>query len=62
MEIYSILGSAMTVVSFVVFIGIVVWACSGRAPRASRPRRNEPFALPDESGAPSQDAGTGAQR
>ena len=62
MEIYSILGSATTVVSFIVFLGIVGWAWSGRRAASFESAAREPFALPDEIGAPSQDAGTGAER
>ena len=49
MAIYSILGSAFTVISFAVFIGIVLWAYSGRRQRAFDEAANEPFALPDDS-------------
>ena len=48
MEIYSTLASAMTAISFVVFIGIVMWAYSGRRKDSFEQAANEPFALPDE--------------
>jgi cytochrome c oxidase cbb3-type subunit 4 len=48
MEIYSILGSVFTVISFVVFIGIVIWAWSGRRKRAFDEAAQAPFALADE--------------
>ena len=48
MHIYSILGSATTVISFLVFIGIVRWALSRRRTRAFDEAANAPFALPDE--------------
>jgi cytochrome c oxidase cbb3-type subunit 4 len=48
MEIYSILGSAFTVISFAVFVGIVLWAFSARRKRAFDQAAMEPFALPDE--------------
>jgi len=48
MEIYSILASAMTVVSFLVFIGIVLWAWSGRRKAAFDEAAMAPFALDDE--------------
>ena len=48
MEIYSTLASVFTVISFVVFIGIVAWACSARRKRAFDAAANEPFALPDD--------------
>ena len=51
MEIYSILGSVFTLISFVVFIGIVVWAYSGARKKAFDVAAQEPFALPDETDA-----------
>ncbi len=36
MNIYSILGSAITVLSFVTFLGIVAWAYSSAPPRRLR--------------------------
>jgi cytochrome c oxidase cbb3-type subunit IV len=49
MEIYSILASACTVISFLVFIGIVAWAYSSRRKQGFRAAAREPFALPDEA-------------
>ena len=48
MELYSTLASAFTVVSFLVFIGIVRWAWSGRRHAAFAAAAAEPFVLPDE--------------
>ncbi len=48
METYSILASTMTVVSFLVFIGIVLWAWSGRRKPAFDEAAMAPFALDDE--------------
>jgi cytochrome c oxidase cbb3-type subunit 4 len=48
MEIYSILGSAFTVISFAVFVGILLWAFSARRKQAFDQAALEPFALPDE--------------
>jgi cytochrome c oxidase cbb3-type subunit IV len=48
MELYSTLASAFTVLSFVVFIGIVRWAWSGRRRAAFAAAAAEPFALPDD--------------
>jgi cytochrome c oxidase cbb3-type subunit 4 len=42
------LSSVMTVVSFVTFIGIVVWAYSGKRKRAFDEAANAPFELPDD--------------
>jgi cytochrome c oxidase cbb3-type subunit 4 len=47
-HIYSILASIMTVVSFVVFLGIVAWSWSARRKDAFDKAAQEPFALPDE--------------
>ena len=46
--IYSILASAMTVVSFFVFIAICVWAYSKHRKQPYADAANAPFALPDE--------------
>jgi len=48
MQLYSILGSVTTVVSFVIFIGIVRWAWSRRRAQSFSEAANAPFALPDE--------------
>jgi cytochrome c oxidase cbb3-type subunit 4 len=48
MEIYSILGSVFTVISFAVFVGILLWAFSSRRKQAFDQAALEPFALPDE--------------
>jgi cytochrome c oxidase cbb3-type subunit 4 len=48
MEIYSILGSMFTVISFAVFVGILLWAFSSRRKQAFDQAALEPFALPDE--------------
>lgn len=49
MEAYSTLASVFTVLSFVVFIGIVFWAYSARRKRSFEEAANEPFVLPDET-------------
>ncbi len=48
MEITNILSSIVTVVSFVTFIGIVVWAYSRKRKKAFDEAANAPFALPDD--------------
>ena len=48
MEIYSLLSSVTTVVSFVMFIAIVAWAWSRHRRDVYRDAANAPFALPDE--------------
>ena len=52
MEIYSILASVTTVVSFVVFLGIVAWAWSGRRRTDFQEAAQAPFALADDVDAP----------
>jgi cytochrome c oxidase cbb3-type subunit IV len=59
MNIYSILASATTVLSFLAFLGIVAWAYSRRRRAAFEEAANAPFALPDETGA---SLGNGAER
>jgi cytochrome c oxidase cbb3-type subunit IV len=49
MEAYSTLASIFTVLSFVVFVGIVFWAYSARRKRSFDAAANEPFALPDDA-------------
>jgi cytochrome c oxidase cbb3-type subunit 4 len=49
MDAYSTLASIFTVLSFVVFVGIVFWAYSARRKRSFDAAANEPFALPDEA-------------
>jgi cytochrome c oxidase cbb3-type subunit 4 len=48
MNIYSILATATTVLSFLSFLGIVAWAYSRRRRDAFEEAANAPFALPDE--------------
>ncbi len=48
MSMSTFLSSLMTVVSFVTFIGIVVWAYSKKRKRAFDEAANAPFALPDD--------------
>jgi len=48
MSMSTFLSSLMTVVSFVTFIGIVVWAYSKKRKAAFDEAANAPFALPDE--------------
>jgi cytochrome c oxidase cbb3-type subunit IV len=50
MELYAMLSSAITALSFVLFIGIVFWAWSSRRRDAFASAANEPFALPDDLG------------
>jgi cytochrome c oxidase cbb3-type subunit IV len=49
MEIYSVLGSISTVVSFLAFLGIVAWAYGKGRKQAFERAALEPFALPDET-------------
>ena len=55
MQIYSILASVTTVVSFLVFIGIVLWAFSARRKAAFDEAALAPFALDDEDTVPGAD-------
>ncbi len=56
MELYSTLSSVFTVMSFVLFIGIVQWAWSSRRRDEFDKAAHSPFVLPDEADATS-DAG-----
>ena len=65
MALFSILSSAMTVVSFVAFAAIVAWAYSNRRRAAFEEAANAPFALPDDvddSGPGERINGIGAER
>ena len=48
MDIYSVMGTVTTVLSFVAFLGIVAWAWSSRRSKAFDEAANAPFALPDD--------------
>ncbi len=48
MDLYSTLASVCTVLSFLVFIGIVAWAYSSRRKQPFEAAAREPFALPDD--------------
>ena len=60
MDLYTTLSSVFTVLSFVIFLGIVQWAWSGRRREAFALAAQAPFALPEETG--SADACDGAPR
>jgi cbb3-type cytochrome oxidase subunit 3 len=62
MNIYTSISVAATVISFFVFIGIVVWAYSKRRRPAFDEAANAPFALPDETIAGAQIAPQRAER
>jgi cbb3-type cytochrome oxidase subunit 3 len=49
MQIFSVLASVLTVVSFVLFVLIVGWAYGKGRKQAFERAALEPFALPDES-------------
>jgi cbb3-type cytochrome oxidase subunit 3 len=46
--IYSLLASAMTVVSFLVFVAICAWAYARHREKPYADAANAPFALPDD--------------
>lgn len=52
MEIERIIGSAVTVIAFASFVGIVIWAYGRGRRRAFEEAANAPFALPDDAVAP----------
>ena len=62
MELYSALSSIFTVVSFLLFIGIVQWAWSSRRRDAFADAANAPFALPEETLSSANAADEGATR
>ena len=48
MELYSTLSSVFTVVSFLLFVGIVHWAWSSRRRDQFHAASHAPFALPED--------------
>jgi cytochrome c oxidase cbb3-type subunit 4 len=56
MDTSTFLHSIMTVVAFVTFIGIVVWAYSTKRKSAFEAAANAPFALPDDAEGPDTNA------
>ena len=52
MELYSTLASVCTVLSFLLFLGIVAWAYGSRRKERFEAAAQEPFALPDDTDAP----------
>lgn len=59
MELYTTLSSIFTVLSFLLFLGIIGWAWSSRRRAEFAAAANAPFALPDEAprSAPCDSAG-----
>ena len=49
MDLDSIIGSISTVVTFVTFVGIMIWAYRERRNDEFAKAANAPFALPDET-------------
>ena len=49
MQLYTALASAITVLSFLIVIGIATWAWSARRHDAFASAANAPFALPEEA-------------
>jgi len=56
MDTSTLLHSIMTVIAFVTFIGIVVWAYSRKRKSAFDEAANAPFALPDDAEGPDTNA------
>jgi len=52
MELYTTLSSIFTVLSFLLFLGIIGWAWSSRRRAEFAAAANAPFALPDEAPRP----------
>jgi cytochrome c oxidase cbb3-type subunit 4 len=56
MDTSTFLHSIMTVIMFLTFIGIVVWAYSRKRKSAFEEAANAPFALPDDAEGPDTNA------
>lgn len=63
MDSTTLVGIISTVIPFITFLGIVVWAYSRRRSAAFSEAANAPFALPDDGRAPARsDVGREAAR
>jgi cytochrome c oxidase cbb3-type subunit 4 len=58
MDTQTFLHSIMTLVAFITFVGIVVWAYSRKRKHAFEAAANAPFALPDDAEGPDSNATT----
>ena len=58
METQTILHSIMTLVAFITFVAIVIWAYSRKRKSAFEAAANAPFALPDDAEGPDKNATT----
>ena len=58
METQTVLHIIMTLVAFITFVGIVVWAYSRKRKNAFEAAANAPFALPDDAEGPESNAAT----
>lgn len=56
MEMQTLLHSIMTLVAFITFVGIIVWAYSRKRKSAFEAAANAPFALPDDAQGPESNA------
>jgi cytochrome c oxidase cbb3-type subunit IV len=58
MDMQTLLHSIMTLVAFITFVGIVIWAYSRKRKAAFEAAANAPFALPDDAVGPESNAVT----
>jgi cytochrome c oxidase cbb3-type subunit 4 len=56
MDTATLLHSIMTVITFVTFVGIVIWAWSRKRTSEFDAAANAPFALPDDAEGPDTNA------
>jgi cytochrome c oxidase cbb3-type subunit 4 len=61
MDTTTLLHSIMTLIAFVTFIGIVVWAYSRKRKKDFDEAANAPFALPDDADGPGKAGKRGGQ-
>ena len=56
MDTPTFLHSIVTVITFITFVGIIVWAYSRKRKSAFEEAANAPFALPDDADGPDTNA------
>jgi len=58
MDTSTLLHSIMTLITFITFVGIVLWAWSRKRKHEFSEAANAPFALPDDADGPETTAGS----
>ena len=62
MDASTLLHSIMTLITFITFVGVVVWAWSRKRKHEFDEAANAPFALPDDAEGPDRTASAARER